>query len=171
MTDDRIKVLNTMVHHRLHVQEALQVLIHSLERRALIHDASKFQEDEFEGFARINGVARQFPYGSDEYRASLKAEKDTIQRHYHRNSHHPEYWDAPDHNVGTTMMGLLDLIEMVCDWWAAWKVYDGQREVSKRSSWQENIAKQRDRFLESGTLTKEQWFVVEQVAYLLGGQR
>src|SRR5574338_329359 len=156
-----------MVHHRIMVQAALLRVIHNLERRSLVHDASKFEEEEFEGFARINRVAREHPYGSDEYRASLKAEKPTIQRHYVGNSHHPEHWDAPDHNVGTTMMGLFDLIEMVCDWWAAWKVYDGQRPPDQRSSWMEKVDTQRKRFLETGVLSKEQWFVVDHMAHLL----
>lgn len=167
MTEERINVLNTIVHHRLMVQRALQEVIQNLERRSLVHDASKFEEAEFDGFARINRVAREHPYGSAEYRASLKAEEPTLERHYAANSHHPEHWDAAEHNVGTTMMGLLDLMEMTCDWWAAWKVYDGQRAPGKRCSWMENVEKQRQRFLETGVLSREQWFVVDQMAWLL----
>lgn len=161
MTEEKIQVLNTMVHHRLMVQDALLRVIQNLERRSLVHDASKFQEDEFAGFARINRVARVHPYGSDEYRASLKAEKPVIELHYSRNSHHPEAHQEPGE------MGLLDLIEMACDWHAAWKVYDGQRPADQRSTWMENIEKQRKRFLEPGTLSKEQWFVVEEMAFVL----
>ena len=168
MTEEKIAVLNTMVHHRVLVQAALQRIVHDLERRSLVHDVSKFEEEEFEGFARINRVARDHPYGSAEYRAALKQEKPTIQRHYHGNRHHPEYWDAPEHNMGTTMMGLLDLVEMVCDWWAAWKVYDGQRLPEDRSSWQANVEKQRQRFRETGVLSEQQWWVVDQMAFLLG---
>jgi hypothetical protein len=160
---DQIRTLNTIVHHRLQVQSAIQRVTQTLERRALVHDESKFREDEFAGFSRINATAREHPYGSEEYRASLKAEKPTIQLHYSRNSHHPEHWQGPhDSPQG---MGLFDLIEMTCDWWAAWKVYDGQREESKRSTWMENVAKQRDRFAQA--LSAEQWFVVGQVAALL----
>jgi len=168
IVQEKVQVLNTMVHHRTLVQMALLKVIQNLERRSLVHDVSKFEEEEFAGFARINRVAREHPYGSDEYRASLEAEQRIIDRHYLGNRHHPEYWDAPEHNVGTTMMGLLDLIEMVCDWWSAWSVYDGQREPGKRSSWRDNVEKQRERFLDSGILSKEQWFVVDQMAFILG---
>jgi hypothetical protein len=167
VSEDKIQVLNTIVHHRTMVQVALQTVTQALSRRSLAHDVSKFRADEFEGFSRINRTAREHPYGSVEYRAALKQEKPTIALHYARNSHHPEYWDAPDHNVGTTMMGLLDLIEMVCDWWAAWKVYDGQWAPEDRSSWMENVEKQRQRFLEPGVLSAEQWFVVDQMAHVL----
>lgn len=170
MNEDQIKTLNTICHHRLLVQAALQSVIQKLERRSLIHDESKFREDEFEGFSRINASARQFPYGSDEYRASLKREGETIQRHFARNDHHPEYYNHPDFGnfaADPNGMGLLAVIEMVCDWWAAWKVYDGQRAPDKRSSWQENLEKQKLRFKEAGRLSEAQWWAVEQVAALL----
>ena len=166
MTEEKVQLLNTMCHHRIEVQAALQVLIHALERRSLVHDVSKFGADEFEGFARINRAARDFPYGSDEYRASLKAEKPTIALHYSRNSHHPEYHEHPDFgNAANEWMGLLDLIEMVCDWHAAWRVYEGQRAPEIRASWADNMQKQRDRF--GGKLTDAQWYVIDEVSRLL----
>lgn len=161
MTEEKVQVLNTMVHHRVEVQAALQVLIHALERRSLVHDVSKFCADEFDGFARINRVAREHPYGSDEYRAALKAEKPTIALHYSRNSHHPE---SAIHGGGVEM-GLLDLVEATCDWYAAWRVYEGQREPEKRCSWGDNLEKQRARF---SNLTDAQWFVIDEVAKLIG---
>lgn len=167
---DQIRTLNTIVHHRLRVQQALQKVTQALERRALVHDESKFREDEFEGFSRINATARQFPYGSEEYRASLKAEKPTIDLHYARNDHHPEFYLHPDfgnYASDANGMGLLAVIECVCDWWAAWKVYDGQRAPEQRSSWKENLEKQRIRFKEAGRLSEAQWWAVEQVAALL----
>jgi hypothetical protein len=159
VTEEKVQLLNTMCHHRVEVQAALQVLIHALERRSLTHDVSKFGADEFEGFSRINRAAREHVYGSDEYRAALKAEKPTIELHYSRNSHHPEWWG----NVPQAM-ALVDLIEMVCDWHAAWRVYEGQREPAKRCSWRDNLEKQRARF---SSLTDAQWFVIDEVAALL----
>lgn len=162
MTEDKIKTLNTMVHHRLQVQAAIQRITQALERRALVHDDSKFHEDEFEGFSRINRVAREHPYGSEEYRASLKAEKPTIDLHYARNPHHPEFYGR---EIGR--MGLLDMIEMVCDWHAAWTVYDGQRPPELQSSWKENVEKQRQRFFVEGPMTAVQWHMVAKIAELL----
>jgi hypothetical protein len=166
MSEEKVQLLNTMCHHRIEVQTALQVLIHALEKRSLIHDASKFGADEFEGFSRINRAAREFPYGSDEYRAALRAEKPTIALHYSRNSHHPEYFTNPVDGecFANSGMGLLDLIEMVCDWHAAWRVYEGQRTPDKRCTWKENLDKQRERF---SNLTEAQWYVIDEVAHLL----
>lgn len=165
MTEEKVQLLNTMCHHRVEVQAALQVLIHALERRSLVHDVSKFGADEFEGFSRINRVAREHAYGSDEYRAALKPEKPTITLHFSRNRHHPEYFTHPvDGCFASSGMRLLDLVEMVCDWHAAWRVYEGQRTPDKRCSWKENLEKQRARFAD---LTDAQWFVIDEVAALL----
>jgi hypothetical protein len=168
--EDMIKVMNTMVHHRLRVQEGLQSITHDLERRALVHDESKFRSDEFNGFANINKIARDFVYGSDEYKASLR-EEGAVQLHYSRNSHHPEYYEqelessAPgDRQWGSAHnMSFLDIIEMVCDWHAAWKVYNGQQE--RKIPWMDNVDMQEKRF--GSRLNEGQWWMVEQVANYL----
>jgi hypothetical protein len=89
--EDGIQLLRTIAAHRDYVRRGMQLLTHAIERRALAHDLSKLSPDEFAGFSRINKAAREYPYGSDEYRAGLKAEKSTIDLHYSRNTHHPEW--------------------------------------------------------------------------------
>lgn len=168
--DPATVTLATMNLHRLRVQQAIQRLTANLERRALVHDASKFQEDEFAGFSRINAIARHHKYGSEEYKAALKQEQATIKLHYSRNSHHPECWAKPDLTYQAQHMTLLDLIEMTCDWWAAWRTYDDQRPANLRASWTENLEKQRERFLDSNMLSPHQWLVVEEVAFILGNE-
>ena len=162
---DLFTTLATMAHHRARVQEGLQRVIQELERRAARHDLSKFTPDELPGFARINRAAREHLYGSPEYRASLKAEKPTIETHYRRNDHHPEYWDDPSHNIGPGMMPVCALIEMVCDWWAAWTVYEGHKAPEMRASWRDNMDKQRKRFAE--TFSPGQWQVIDEISWLM----
>ena len=158
-TGDRLNVLNTMAHHRLQVQRQLQKIVHELDKRALVHDESKFREDEFDGFAEINMTARKYKYGSDEYKASI-TDNNAVELHYQRNSHHPEFFN--EYSKG---MGVMDLIEMVCDWYGAWKVYNIQKEEKDRITWGDNIDLQYKRFKEK--LSKEQWFVVENIALFL----
>lgn len=148
---DGVKLLRTFALHTLHVRRNLLAVRQDLERRAEEHDASKLHDDEFDGFARINATAREFPYGSPEYRASLDAERPTINRHNARNSHHPEHHDQ------VTDMGWLDIIEMVCDWRAAWEAY------GKQGTWRHGMQIQRGRF----AFADEQWWLVEQVAAYL----
>lgn len=159
---DLVLTLKDILNHRLHVQAGMQKVIQDLERRSLVHDESKFRKDEIEGFARINHISREHPYGSPEYRASLKAEKPTIDLHYSRNSHHAEHF--LDHEGE---MSLLDLIEMTVDWHAAWTVYEMERAPEHRCSWSDNLAKNYQRFVKGKLITEEQWWVVQEVAKLL----
>lgn len=160
---DAIKTLQTIVAHRDHVRLNLLRLTHDLERRSLEHDVSKLAPDEFDGFTRINRVARENPYGSEEYRAGLRHEKPTIELHYSRNSHHPEHHKLPSwaepHMLQAETMGFLDLIEMVCDWRAAFKAY------GSRGTWEENMEHQRKRYADS--FSAPQWWLINQVAVWL----
>lgn len=167
--------LASHLRHVTLVTEGLLRIRQDLERRAHVHDVSKYSPEEMPGFVRINATAREHPYGSPEYRAALKAELPTVERHTRNNSHHPEAHDA-DGLPGTPgaaaeqfgraeSMGFLDLIEMVCDWRGAWLAY------GSKGTWAENIAKQKER-LRPDWLTEAQWWLVEQVAaYLDGGDR
>ena len=130
---DEIKALVTIQRHITIVQKYLTRLSNRLAERALEHDLSKLSKDEFAGFVEINQIARLHPYGSPEYKASLAGNK-TIDLHFSRNSHHPEY-----HPNGIDDMGLFDLIEMVIDWGAASLTY-GQTNL------QDSLVIQQKRF-------------------------
>lgn len=156
---DAIHLLRTMVVHAAQVRRGLQRVTHELERRALVHDESKFYADEFAGFSRINRIARENPYGSMAYRESMARECEVINLHYMRNSHHPEHCCS-----GGSSMSWLDIIEMVCDWRAAYLAYGSQ------GTWEENLKRQRERYGPEW-FTREQWWLVEQVAaFLVDGE-
>lgn len=116
--NEETKTLITFIRHIELVKKSMLSFSRQLEERAQLHDLSKFKEDEFGGFVEINRVAREHPYGSEEYKASIK-DNNTISLHYSRNTHHPEYHPKG----GINQMGLLDLIEMICDWKAASETY------------------------------------------------
>lgn len=113
---DAFGLLRSYSRHRDFVRLALTRVIHELEARAIEHDASKMLDDEFGGFARINKAARVHKFGSPEYSAGMDQERPTIDLHFSRNSHHPEFHSQT----------FLDVIEMVCDWWGARKGYDSK---------------------------------------------
>lgn len=159
-SQDAIQLIRTMKQHIGFVQEGLLAISQSLQRRGLVHDRSKFSADEFAAFTRINSIAREHPYGSEEYRAGLRQEKSTIDLHYERNSHHPEHHDlAASHVDGmfrAEMMGFLDIIEMVCDWRSAYLAYGSQ------GTWEDNVERQRQRYKE--WFSPGQWWLIDQVA-------
>lgn len=97
-----------------------------LGKRALLHDLSKYRWDEAEGFARTINKLKTTTYGTEEYQALLRQIKPSIDRHYRRNRHHPEW-----HEDGYEGMTLVDKIEMVADWGAAVRRHaDGNLEES-----------------------------------------
>jgi hypothetical protein len=173
--DDAFGLLRSYSRHRDFVRLALLHVVHDIERRSLTHDASKMLDDEFAGFARINKIARVHKFGTDEYRASMQKERETIDLHFSRNSHHPErptllgesaeaqrrlpddftYWQARD----GARMTFLDVIEMVCDWWGARKGYGDSRP------WLESVELN---FKSKGSLLSDEqlWLAREVVAFL-----
>ncbi len=114
---EEAKAIVTILAHNRFVASLLVELANALEKRAIVHDASKFSVDEFAGFVHINRIAREHEYGSPEYMASI-VETDAVALHYSRNPHHPEHYPN-----GIDDMTLLDIIEMVADWKAASETY------------------------------------------------
>ena len=116
--DEALKAFVTIERHRTIVSATLRAIAYELMRRADLHDQSKLSLDEFEGFAKINRVGREHEYGSDEYFAALNAvDPNPIPLHYSRNDHHPEF------HAKITYMEFPELVEMVCDWYAASVTY------------------------------------------------
>ena len=69
---------------------------------------------EVEAYDAITDGLRGLTYGSEAYRAVLKAHQPAIAHHYQMYRHHPEH-----HPAGYRDMTLIDLLEMLCDWLAA----------------------------------------------------
>jgi hypothetical protein len=103
------------VAHINRVQDLLNLAAEKLQYRGRIHDASKLEEPEKSAFDRLKALSLSgMAYGSEEYRACLRAEKPAIQHHYKANSHHPEFYEN-----GVDGMSLFDILEMLLDWKAA----------------------------------------------------
>jgi len=111
----RDDVMRETVKHVRRVGNLMLDAVQNLQRRAMAHDNSKFEADEFESFAQETPGLRALTYGSPEYREALGRIKPAIELHYKRNRHHPEHFPDP----GIHRMDLLDLIEMLADWQAA----------------------------------------------------
>ena len=148
-----IRYLMDIARHREIVQHALERLATDLRQRAHLHDQSKLRADEAAGLLEINRECQKHDYGTPEYREVLKRHTQPggcIQLHNERNSHHPEHWPDPQY------MGFLDIIEMVCDWFSASQTYGTSQGFAHA------MERQRKRF--ATTFTREQWWLIEQVA-------
>lgn len=81
-----------------------------LLKRGCEHDNSKFDEDEFRRLSQL--LKSRICFTNAE--SSLSAEeKKAIEYHWKHNRHHPEFFEDPSEE-----MTELDIIEMVCDWYA-----------------------------------------------------
>ncbi len=110
----RDDVMRQTIDHTLRVGTLMLQCTEDLNRRAVVHDRSKFDPEEFESFAQETPGLRSLTYGSDEYKAALNRIRPAIDRHQKGNRHHPEC-----HENGVADMNLIDLIEMLADWKAA----------------------------------------------------
>lgn len=98
------------------VRDYIGDCITELLRRAKNHDQTKLEEPELSGFAENTGKLEKTVYGSPEYQKLLDELKPTLEHHYSRNSHHPQYYLK-----GIEQMDLFDIQEMLVDWLAATK--------------------------------------------------
>lgn len=148
---EETNTLIIMLNHQGQVRARLRTLARELEKRADLHDLSKFREDEFPGFVQINKVARQHPYGSPEYKASIEG-NNTVALHFSRNRHHPE-WHANE----VEDMNLVDIIEMTIDWLAATATYG-------TNTFEQALQKQIERF----NLQDDELYLIRLIARWFG---
>lgn len=81
-----------------------------LLKRGCEHDNSKFDSDEFRRLSQILKSRKCFTDANSQLSTE---ERKAIEYHWKHNRHHPEYFENPSEE-----MTELDIIEMVCDWFA-----------------------------------------------------
>lgn len=95
------------------VRNFINVVIRDLLERQELHDQTKLQEPEVTIFDEFTAKLRTCEYGSEEYASYLKDMKPALDHHYAKNRHHPEHFNS------ISEMNLIDLVEMLSDWYAA----------------------------------------------------
>lgn len=116
------------------VREKLWILIQELDKRAQVHDASKFEEPEASVLAQNLPLLDKAEYGSPQYQESLEKVKPALDNHYAKNRHHPQHFEN-----GISEMDLLDILEMLVDWTAS-------TERVKNGNIHKSIEKNKERF-------------------------
>ena len=86
-----------------------------LNHRILTHDDSKLQSPEKECYDKYVPLLKETKYGTPEYEAVVKEMRANGGTHHGEvNPHHPEF-----HPNGISDMNILDLTEMLIDWYSA----------------------------------------------------
>lgn len=98
--------------HINRVKSKMEFFASVLAARGANHDNSKLTEPEYSGWLAMDQEPR-YPYGSKKYYDKMHRYKEVLEHHYSINSHHPEHFEDP-----STQMDLVDLIEMLCDWFS-----------------------------------------------------
>jgi hypothetical protein len=113
-TETKYSSVSDTMKHRQKVQEYIEMTCVELLMRGMSHDESKMQSPEVEAFDEFTPRLSGMTFGSDEYRNCLRQMKPAIAHHHAANRHHPEHFED-----GIRGMNLVDLVEMLCDWYAA----------------------------------------------------
>lgn len=109
MTTDIIAHIST-------VQASMERIIQRLRYRAEYHDASKLKEPEYSVFKLFSARLKDTKFGTQKYYDTLNEPEfqEALNHHYKHNSHHPQHND-----LGLDGMSLIDITEMLCDWYSA----------------------------------------------------
>lgn len=122
---DKLKQManDTITHKKIVLDNCLLMAIYFIEKgkyematqiliRGSEHDNSKFDKDEFRKMSMLLKAesCRSFTNASTQLSPE---EQKAIKYHWSHNRHHPEYFENPSEE-----MTDIDLIEMVCDWFA-----------------------------------------------------
>ena len=100
--------------HRSFVRMLMYELAKDIMERADHHDDSKLLPPEKELFDEFTPKLKGCTYGSLEYKEYLTGLKKALDHHYAENRHHPEHFPN-----GMNGMNLVDMVELICDWFAA----------------------------------------------------
>ncbi len=105
--------------HRSFVRMLMYQVARDIVDRADHHDDSKLKPPEKALFDEYTQKLKGCTYGSPEYKEYLKGLKPSLDHHYAENRHHPEHFAN-----GVNGMNLVDMIELICDWFAATMRHD-----------------------------------------------
>lgn len=117
--------------------EKLKEAILELEPLLDTHDASKFSDDEFDGY-RLKWYPTKLESDLDENEKRIITDQyeKCWEHHYTVNDHHPKHWVNPETDVPEDMC-LRAIIEMICDWEAM-----SLKFKTNTLEWYENKAKE-----------------------------
>ena len=101
------------------IRNLLDSLCTELLHRGETHDQSKLSEQEAPVFTEYSKRLKGLTYGSQDYQDCLKGMAPALKHHYENNRHHPEHFPE-----GIEGMNLVDLLEMMVDWYASTMRHD-----------------------------------------------
>lgn len=111
---DQPKILEKLSNHRDLIKRLIRIFTDELLNRAYIHDRSKLESIELNGFSKYD--QKRTTFGTKKYLKQLRDKEfqKAINHHYRNNRHHPEHFKNK-----ISGMNLIDFTEMFFDWIAS----------------------------------------------------
>lgn len=101
--------------HKDNIKKVMNLVIKDLSSRRDIHDNSKLEYPEKQGYDEFIPKLKDTPYGTPEYNKVRQDMMDhCLRHHYDVNRHHPEHFQG-----GIKDFTIVDLVEYFCDTYAA----------------------------------------------------
>ena len=136
-------------------KEELLEAIRNVSNKIEEHDASKYFDEEFDGYRAHFHPTNLEKSMNDEYQKWVKEEFDKCwKHHYENNCHHVQFWVNFDTGEITDMT-LPAIVEMLCDWIAM-----SMHFKSSTRDWYENDAEKEKNYMTSNTKD-----IVEDILY------
>jgi hypothetical protein len=101
--------------HMEHVRKLTKKLANMVIERGENHDSSKLEDPEFLAFVNADRLS-DITYGSALDNQQMEGLKPALEHHYATNRHHPQHYPN-----GVAGMNLVDVIELLCDWYSSAK--------------------------------------------------
>lgn len=133
------QILRLQACHQRRVGTLMNHLATHLTRRAVNHDASKWQDAELIPLLSIADRYNRTEYGSEEYNSLREQIAPAIAHHEKANRHHLGHF-----NGDISRMNMLDIQEMLCDWMASSEknggdVYNALAEAKAKYNWSDDL--------------------------------
>jgi hypothetical protein len=100
--------------HIAEVQKIMCKAAQIIKHRGAYHDMSKLYSPEKDYLDLYGADLKTIVYGSPEYFENLEKVKLALDHHYAIHSHHPQHYEN-----GILGMSLIDLLEMIIDWYSS----------------------------------------------------
>lgn len=131
--------------HIENIKKVAKPVLDDLNSRIENHDQSKLEEPERSCYDEMIPQLKTAKYGTKEYyniRAAMFNRG--LKHHYKENRHHPEHFKN-----GIREMNLVDMLEMMCDWYAA--------SMTSDTGFETGFEQNCDRFKIDGSLKEVLW--------------
>ena len=104
--------------HKKIVEDKILHLADILKDRGLHHDDDKFTGELYSTYAEAYPLLKNHKYGTPEQQKAYDELLGDVKKiHSSHNPHHPGYYEN-----GVNGMTLIDVMEMLCDWYSASQV-------------------------------------------------